>query len=682
MASALDKATTVDIGPRLRTLSSLAALVSAAVAAVVWIGWTFDLPNLQSLGADAAGMKANTAACILAGSAALLLLQPAVRRLPLMAVAYALALLMLALSGATLLESLLRLDLGIDQLIFADPRAGTDAAWPGRMGINSATSLALLAVGVLLLDWQRGWRGYVAQFPALCAGIVGLGAIIGYVEGIQSLHHIPSYADMALPTAICVFALATGMLFARTDSGFAAWVSRPGPGGAMMRRLLPLAIGVPILLDWLRLRGESAGWYGEEAGLVLLLVANILCMIALINLTIAPFNILLEQLRQSRERVATEKAELTAILASADRFVIATDADGIISTLNTTAQRWLGYSADEVVGKQTPLIFHDTDQVAQRAQQLSTELLRPIPPGFEVLVTKARLGVSDENEWIYVRKDGSSFPVSLSVSAMRDEEGAIIGFVGIASDITARREVERIKNEFISTVSHELRTPLTSIRGALGLLEGGLMEGVSSQARSLVHIAYNNCERLIRLINDILDVEKISAGKMVFNFQVIVLDELIKESLAANRSYADQYKIWFHLIKNVSGHSVNVDTDRLSQVMNNLLSNAAKFSPPGSEVEVKLESAALGLRVSVADRGSGVPPAFRDRLFSRFEQADASNMRRTGGTGLGLSICKTIMERMDGSIGYEPRPGGGSIFYFELPVADAAAPTAMKQTAE
>lgn len=372
-----------------------------------------------------------------------------------------------------------------------------------------------------------------------------------------------------------------------------------------------------------------------------------------------------------RQQAARRLAQVTllqqAILDAANYSIISTDPQGIIRTFNRAAQRWLGYSADEVVGKHTPAVIHDPDEVARRARQLSRELNTFIAPGFEAFVAKARLGEPDENEWIYVRKNGSRFPVLLSVTALHDADGVVTGFLGIASDITERKEIERMKNEFVSTVSHELRTPLTSIIGSLGLIKGGAAGALGEQSQILVNIAHKNAERLVRLINDILDIEKIESGKIEVRLEPLPLQPLLQQALDANAAYGAQFGVRFTL-HGATNATVNVSPDHLMQVMTNLLSNAVKFSPPDAPVTVEVTQCDDRVRVAVIDRGPGIPEEFHTRIFQKFAQADSSDTRRAGGTGLGLNISKALVEKMSGRLDFTTKPGVGTTFYFDLPL--------------
>jgi signal transduction histidine kinase len=308
-------------------------------------------------------------------------------------------------------------------------------------------------------------------------------------------------------------------------------------------------------------------------------------------------------------------------------------------------------------------------EIARRAAELETELGKKIENAFEVFVAKPRLGMADENEWTYMRRDGTHFPVLLSVTALRDQAGAITGFLGVGIDITERKQVERMKNEFISLVSHELRTPLTSIRGALGLVSGGVLGEIPAEARAMINIANEDTERLVRLINGILDIEKIEAGRMDFNFELLDLAGLVRQAIETNRPFAMQSKVELIFAGDAGEAMVLADPDRIMQVMTNLLSNAIKFSPSGGEIRLSIERREKMVRVSVKDQGPGIPEDFRGLVFQKFAQADSSVSREGGGSGLGLSISRAIVEKHHGRIGFETETGAGATFYFDLPEA-------------
>ena len=236
----------------------------------------------------------------------------------------------------------------------------------------------------------------------------------------------------------------------------------------------------------------------------------------------------------------------------------------------------------------------------------------------------------------------------------------------IVRDISERKAGDRLKNEFVAMVSHELRTPLTAIRGSLGLIAGGVAGELSPQARAMIDIAYKNSERLVRLINDLLDIEKIESGQMSFQRQPIELGHLLAQTIEANSAYGAHFGVSFVLTP-APKLQVFADADRLMQVFTNLLSNAAKFSPSGEVVRVWLGQHAGMVRVGVSDCGPGIPEAFREQIFQKFAQADSSSTRTKGGTGLGLNIARAIVERHGGKVSFETQTGVGTTFFVDLP---------------
>lgn len=381
--------------------------------------------------------------------------------------------------------------------------------------------------------------------------------------------------------------------------------------------------------------------------------------------------------RKAAEQHLRETTTLQrAVLDGTTYAIISTDVDGYVLTFNHAAEKMLGYCDEEIIGHRIPSQIFDPDEIAQRAAALSRELGETITPSFELFVAKARRNLSDEREWTFISKEGQRLPVLLSVTALRDGGQQITGFLGIAYDISERKKIERLKNEFVSTVSHELRTPLTSIRGSLGLIAGGIAGQIPPQAAKLIDIAHSNSERLVRLINDILDIEKIESGKMQFNLTVQPLRPLLIQAIEANRPYADQLKVGIELTSGEIDGDVRIDSDRMIQAITNLLSNAAKYSAANACVSIALEKCNSCLRLSVSDRGPGIPEDFRQRIFQKFSQADSSDTRRKAGTGLGLAITRSLIESMGGKIGFDTSPAG-TTFWIDLPEVREISPTSV-----
>ena len=329
--------------------------------------------------------------------------------------------------------------------------------------------------------------------------------------------------------------------------------------------------------------------------------------------------------------------------ASPDGVVIT--ADGQIVNANGALGRMFGYEDDELIGRTVAEIT--------------------APESLSTVTSRVGQGVEGVYEAVGLRKDGSRFPMELSDKQIMYEGGP--ARVTVVRDISERTEVDRLKSEFVSTVSHELRTPLTSIRGSLGLIEGGVVGEVPARVLELTRIARVNADRLIRLINDILDLDKIEAGKLELKIAPVLPADVVTATLEGIEGMAAMRGI--RLTSQVeSGDAVPADRDRVIQVFTNLVSNAIKFSPQGDDVTVHVADRSPGVvRFSVGDRGPGIPASQVGQLFRKFGQLDGSDTRPSGGTGLGLAISRSIVEEHGGSIGVESEPGVLTTFWFDLP---------------
>ncbi|TWI77490.1 PAS domain S-box-containing protein [Desulfobotulus alkaliphilus] len=363
--------------------------------------------------------------------------------------------------------------------------------------------------------------------------------------------------------------------------------------------------------------------------------------------------------RERKEAASIQKQNarhLQAILDNVMDGIITIDPLGTVDSFNHAASRIFGYESFEVLGKNIRMLMpepYHSEHDGYLARYRDTGIPRVIGIGREV---SGR------------RKNGEVFPLELAVSRLERESHPL--FIGIVRDITERKRVENMKDAFVSTVSHELRTPLTSIRGGLGLVTGGALGPVPEKMQHLLKIAYRNTDRLTIIINDLLDMEKLIAGEMHFDMKVQPLLPLVMKSMEENQAYADNYGVDFVLESLVEeGLFVRTDALRCQQVLANLLSNAAKFSPQGAFVKVGIALLGERVRVSVEDQGPGIPEDFKDKIFEKFSQADGTDQRQKGGTGLGLAISREIMAHMGGEIGFFSEEGKGATFYFYLPVA-------------
>ena len=328
------------------------------------------------------------------------------------------------------------------------------------------------------------------------------------------------------------------------------------------------------------------------------------------------------------------------------------DPDGTVSFANPAAGQLLGVEPASLTGMPVHDVLHGFAGPRRRCDDDC-----PIRHATDRHMAAA----GEENVY---RADGSSFPAEYVLTPMMDH-GRISGSVLSFRDISQRFALDRLKDEFISTVSHELRTPLTSIRGALGLLSSGVLDKTNEKAANLLRIAQTNSDRLVRLINDILDLERIQSGREPLTLRQVQLSDLVRRVIEAMQPVADSAGV--KLIQDSTQVEVEADADRIEQVLTNLLSNAIKFSPPNSSISLMLRPGVNGVTLSVIDQGRGIPADKLETIFGRFQQVDASDSRQKGGSGLGLAICRSIVLQHGGRIWAERNPLRGSTFRVFLP---------------
>lgn len=358
----------------------------------------------------------------------------------------------------------------------------------------------------------------------------------------------------------------------------------------------------------------------------------------------------------SRDRALTDLRDASqrrqAILEGAMDGIVTINPSGSIEGGNPAFERMFGYSLAELDRRDVGMLLATRPPLGEVAGLLRAMELPEHGPG-----------ASHEIE--VLRKDGTAFPAEVALSAVRLTEG--LRYVAVIRDVTERKRIERLKTEFVSTVSHELRTPLTSIAGSLGLLSAQSGNGLDARATRLVEIARGNADRLVRLINDILDIEKMESDRMPFNNQELDLCTQLFAARDAIDGYAREFGVSVEFEPPSGPVLVNADRDRLAQVFDNLLSNAVKFSPREGTVTIELEPGTERHAIRIMDQGPGIPAEFQSRIFGKFAQADSSDSRQKGGTGLGLSIVREIIRRLGGDVDFTTTPGEGTTFRLLLP---------------
>ena len=386
---------------------------------------------------------------------------------------------------------------------------------------------------------------------------------------------------------------------------------------------------------------------------------------------------------QRQQALLKTGALQNAILTSANFSIIATDEKGIIQLFNVGAELMLGYLAEEVVNKINPSDIHDPEEVMARAQALTQELGTEITPGFEALAFKAARGVEDIYELTYICKDGRRFPAIVSITALRDDFGDIMGYLLIGTDNSVRKEVEvalkeamsvaekanLTKSDFLSSMSHELRTPLSAILGFAQLAESGTPQPTPAQKRSIDQNLQAGWY-LLDLINEILDIALIESGKLSLSLEPIGLTEVMHECQAMIESQAQKRAITVTFERLASPYMVKADRRRVKQVTINLLSNAIKYNRAGGTVHVWCAEIAAGrVCISVEDTGAGLTAEKIAQLFQPFNRLGKETTTEQH-TGIVLVMTKRLVELMGGAIGVESIVGKGSIFFIEVNLAD------------
>ena len=360
--------------------------------------------------------------------------------------------------------------------------------------------------------------------------------------------------------------------------------------------------------------------------------------------------------------------------AVTEQAVIGTDATGLVDAWNPGATKILGPTPDEAEDKLYIYDFHLPEELEERARELNYPPGETVlNPGFSALVETARLGQADSREWTYRRSDGSAVPVSLTVTKRVDEEGRTRGYLFVASDVTQAREVARLKDEFVGLISHELRTPLSSILGYLELMRDDEDNPLSEEHLQYLGVAERNAHRLLRLVGDLLFTAQVESGKFPLDTRLVPLESIVAAAIESARPVADAAGI--HLVQTLPDAPTVVHGDpvRLGQAVDNLISNAIKFTPRGGSVTLALDVTAEQAVITVRDTGMGIAESELDKLFSRFFRATTATRNAVPGVGLGLTITKAIVTAHHGEMGVESEEGVGTCFSMALPLSAVVA---------
>lgn len=628
-----------------RMWSRIAAIVTFAIGSSVLLGWSLDVTVLKRVLPALQDMSPLMAVSFVIGSAALLVANyhgPRASHFVNAAGTYFLAV------GLLWMASFMGYFTGhFNDLIFGAKLPATQSGTQGGVAAGTSANLALLGCAILLRNaWShRGyWLGQLLLGGAAASALV---AGLGYLYGARTLNEFgPYFVPMALHTSLAFLLLSTGYLCLHPERGFMATIANAAGSGLTTRRLAIGGVVIPLFLGWLTWEGQRLGWFLPLLSVVVFAVQTMFGFLALILWN----GVTLRKLEEEKARYEfeiRESEERFRLLAESAFEGIVVTREGRVLDANRRFCQMMGYDLQDVVG---------------RPERDFYVLAHPLSGAYNA-DTKEGEGLLQGRA---LRLGGESFEVELETRNIPFQGSKAL--VVAIRDITERKEIDKIKDEFVSVVSHELRTPLTSVHGALGLVLGGVAGPVSEGVATMLELARRNSNRLLLLINDILDMQKIESGVLHFQAAEVELGALALTAVESNFAFAQGLGVELVALRVERGLCVTGDPDRLTQVITNLLSNACKFSYAGSQVEVKVLRHDEWVRLSVKDYGSGIAPEFQTRIFEKFAQGDSSDTRSKGGTGLGLSISRALVERMGGNIDFESTVGAGSTFYFDLPL--------------
>jgi PAS domain S-box-containing protein len=628
--------------PARRTTYVCAAVTATVGGLVLFLGWLLKIEAMRSVVPGTPGMRAPTAFMFLLSGIALGLLATRSTGRRLWA-GRALAIICIVISGAYLVEYVFGISLGIDERVFRDTVGRAQhSMYPGRPAPLTAISFVLVACALLTIDARRRWT------EPLTAPVVVIGAtcLIGYLYAIPAFYGPASAAKMAINTAALFLVIAVGVVLARPRGALQALLASQTPGGIMIRKLLPIAIAVPLLLGWLRLMGHDAGLFGLRVGTWWLTAATITCLVLVV---VTASRGLDRAVRGAHRRFETafEHAPIGIAIV---------DVDGRIVTANRALGEITGHEALDLVATDFAALVHpdDRDEYQVAREQLLYD-------GGQPYTLERR----------YVRRDGGELWGRHSATLVRDDGGRPLYFIVQVQDVSRQREVDRLKEEFVSLVTHELRTPLTSVAGYLDIVLEDDDEDVARldpQHAHHVGVARRNTQRLMDLVEDLLLIRRLEAGREELSPDTLDLSALAADRLESVAPMASAKDVTIDG-QVAPGVVVDADPRRIAQVVDNLLANAIKYTPDGGNVRLTLAIEGAAVALAVADTGIGIPESDQVNLFDPFFRASNVSGSAVPGTGLGLVVTRRLIEAHGGTIEVESAVGVGSRFIVRLPTA-------------
>ena len=525
----------------------------------------------------------------------------------------------------------------------------------GSMGASDSVGFILVGLALICLDARVKTKLKPSEFFSSSAMMVALLTLLGVFFGVPGFCFLISCLKISVENASAYAVLCLGVLLARPETGAISILSSKYAGGMSARRLIPAAIAFPIILGAMKAAGQSAHLLDGESGLTIIIATMIASFLLLIWFNSTSLDTMDANQQRFAERLEQSERLATAIVQQSIDAFIGITLHGKVCRWNQQAERIFGFSPEEAMHKPIwQLIMADKES-----------------PQYLTLLETYKTGATLPDrpvELLAVHKTGREFYIEISAFYVQSQQEQLI--CAFVRDITEKKQIQAQFRDFYFTVSHELRSPLMSVQGSLHLIKRDEDTELSERSERCVQTADQSCDRLIKLINDLLDVKRIEAGKLRMNLAPVSPQQLIEFSMQNLDGIASTQGIAIKLDIQTKSQ-VNADSDRVVQVLTNLLSNAFKFSPKGSAVTVSIEETNDGfIKFGILDCGPGIAEEDRNRLFAKFEQADAKPSFRHMGTGLGLAISKAIIKEHGGSIGADSTLGAGSKFWFTLPAVE------------
>jgi PAS domain S-box-containing protein len=665
---------------KFKKLISIVSICTIFIGIAVILGWVFEIEILKSVIAGYATMKFNTAFCFIITGCILYLLNNENSRV----ITTLLSFVLILLSTASFFQDIFNFNIGIDQLIFTDHDSiKKGIPNPGRMANITSLCFSLLGLSFLVI---RSANKIIGQYILHMVSLFSFISIIGYVLNVPKFYQLSFLSAMAVHTAATLFLISiTGSLLNPTI-GITRLFTGKTIGSTITRKLFPRMVIALLILSILRIKAHKLGLVDVEFGIALFATSFILVGLFLIWSTASSLDKTdlkriaaedsLRRMNEDLEKIVYQRTqEIQAIFDSPLVSILTTDLNGVITNFNKGAERQLGYSAAEVVGKMTPAPFHLESEVLQRAEELSLELGRQIN-GFDVFLDSAKLVTSETREWTYIKKDGTKYPVQLAVTALRNENNTIYGLLGIAIDISKIKNQSEIiksqkndleilnatKDKFFSIVAHDLKTPLNSLKGFSTLLidyyDSLSKEEIMEMSQELNHSVDNT----IKMADNLIIWAKVQMNEMDYVPKLIQIKKMLSNILEVYEDVGKNKGVHVDCLIDDSLTIVG-DQNQIEFIIRNLVNNAIKFTNKGGFVSVTAKSLPYNeVEIAVSDNGLGISDEMIDKLFSIGKKQGRNGTAGEKGTGLGLMLSYEFVKLNGGHIEVESVLGTGTTF--------------------